>query len=292
VKGIILAGGKGTRLYPATLAASKQLLPVYNKPMVYYPLTMLMMAGIKEILVISTPEDLPLYQRLLGDGSQWGMGFAYARQERPRGLADAFIVGKGFLLGEEHCALVLGDNIFFGHNLSLNMKDAGRHVRKTGGALIFGYPVKDPERYGIVEVDGEGMAVSIEEKPQAPRSRLAVPGLYFYDKDVVGIAESLKPSARGEIEITDVNRIYLERRKLCVKQLGRGTAWLDAGTHESLLDASNFIRAIEERQGLLVGSPEEVAFRMGFIGRTELLAQAGRYQGVYAECLRNVAENP
>lgn len=298
MKGIILAGGKGTRLYPATLAASKQLLPVYNKPMVYYPLTMLMMAGIREILVISTPEDVPHFKRLLGDGSGWGMKFEYAVQDKPRGLADAFIVGKEFVGNEEHVGLVLGDNIFYGHGLQQAISGAASFTLKgaagndCGNAVIFAKEVSDPERYGIVEIDREGRPVSIEEKPKKPKSRLAVPGLYFYPRSVLEIAARVKPSARGEIEITDVNREYLRRGELFVQQLGRGTAWLDAGTHEALMQASQFIQAIEERQGFLVGAPEEVAFRMGFIDRNGLLEQAERYQGNYAECLRHVAENP
>jgi glucose-1-phosphate thymidylyltransferase len=293
LKGIILAGGKGTRLYPATIGISKQLLPVYNKPMIYYPLTTLMMAGIREIMVITTQEDSESYARVLDTGEQWGIRLVYAIQTEPRGLADAFIIGKYFLRDEEAAALVLGDNIFFGHDLSLKMKDAARHIRKQGGAIIFGYPVKDPERYGIVEVDKEGRALSIEEKPKAPRSRLAVPGLYFYDKDVLEIAANLKPSPRGEIEITDVNRVYLERKKLAVCQLGRGTAWLDAGTHESLMQASSFIQAVEDRQGMVVGSPEEVAYRMGFIDRDQLARQAEKFKGnSYGDCLQRLLEDP
>jgi glucose-1-phosphate thymidylyltransferase len=291
VKGIILAGGKGTRLYPSTLATSKQLLPVYNKPMVYYPLTTLMMAGIRTVLVISTPEDLPQYERLLGDGSQWGMNFVYASQDRPRGLADAFVLGRPFV--HESTCLILGDNIFFGHDFAKVVAQAAADVRKGScGAAIFGYQVKDPERYGVVELDAKGRATSIEEKPKAPKSKLAVPGLYFYDNRVTEIAASLNPSPRGEIEITDVNRVYMERNDLRVFELGRGTAWLDAGTHESLLQASNFIQTIEERQGLLIGSPEEVAFRMGFIGRERLLEHAERFHGTYAECLRHAAALP
>lgn len=291
MKGIILAGGKGTRLYPATIGISKQLLPVYNKPMIYYPLTTLMMAGIKEILVITTAEDSESYRRVLGTGEQWGIRLVYSVQTEPRGLADAFIVGRQFIGGEESCALVLGDNIFFGHDLSKVMKDVPGHLKKYGGAIIFGYPVKDPERYGIVEVDKEGRALSIEEKPKAPKSRLAVPGLYFYDKDVLEIAANLKPSPRGEIEITDVNKVYLERKKLLVRLLGRGTAWLDAGTHESLTQASSFIQAVEDRQGLLIGSPEEVAYRMGFIDKDQLGRQAEKFKGnSYGDCLLRLLE--
>jgi len=291
VKGIILAGGKGTRLYPATIGISKQLLPVYNKPMIYYPLTTLMMAGIKEILVITTQEDSESYVRVLGTGEQWGIRLVYAMQMAPRGLADAFIIGRSFLRDEDSSALVLGDNIFFGHDLSKTMAYAPTHLKKHGGAVIFGYPVADPERYGIVEVDKAGRALSIEEKPKAPKSRLAVPGLYFYDKDVLDIAAAVKPSARGEIEITDINKVYLERKKLVVTQFGRGMAWLDAGTHESLMQASSFIQAVEERQGMVVGSPEEVAYRMGFIDRDQLARQAEKFKGnSYGDCLRRVLE--
>jgi len=293
VKGIILAGGKGTRLYPATIGISKQLLPVYNKPMVYYPLTALMMAGIREVLVITTQEDSESYVRVLGTGEQWGMRLVYAIQTAPRGLADAFIVGKHFLRDDDTCALVLGDNVFFGSDLSSKMEQAARTIKRHGGAHIFGYPVKDPERYGIVEIDHLYRAISIEEKPKAPKSRLAVPGLYFYDKDVVGLAESLKPSPRGEIEITDINRIYLERKKLQVRVFGRGMAWLDAGTHESLAQASSFIQAVEERQGMVVGSPEEVAFRKGFIDRDQFAREIVKFKGSsYGECLQRVLDEP
>jgi glucose-1-phosphate thymidylyltransferase len=291
LKGIILAGGKGTRLYPATIGISKQLLPVYNKPMIYYPLTTLMMAGIKEIMVITTQEDSESYIRVLGTGEQWGIRLVYAIQVAPRGLADAFILGRSFLRDEDSSALVLGDNIFFGHDLSRTMKDVPGHLKKYGGAVIFGYPVADPERYGIVEVDRVGRALSIEEKPKAPKSRLAVPGLYFYDKDVLDIAAHVKPSPRGEIEITDINKVYLERKNLVVKRFGRGMAWLDAGTHESLMQASSFIQAVEERQGMVVGSPEEVAYRMGFIDRDQLGRQAEKFKGnSYGDCLRRVLE--
>jgi glucose-1-phosphate thymidylyltransferase len=291
VKGLILAGGKGTRLYPATIGISKQLLPVYNKPMIYYPLTTLMMAGIKEILVITTPEDSESYIRVLGSGEQWGIRLVYAMQTAPRGLADAFIVGQHFLRDEDSCALVLGDNIFFGHDLSGTMDRAATVVNRHGGAMIFGYPVADPERYGIVEVDKVGRALSIEEKPKLPKSRLAVPGLYFYDKNVLEIAANVKPSARGEIEITDVNKVYLEKKKLVVHQFGRGMAWLDAGTHESLMQASNFIQAVEERQGMVVGSPEEVAYRKGFIDKDQLGRQAEKFKGnSYGACLLRILE--
>jgi glucose-1-phosphate thymidylyltransferase len=270
LKGIILAGGRGSRLFPLTISTSKQLLPVYNKPMIYYPLSLLMLAGIREIMIITMAEDGPSFQKLLGDGAKWGMKFSYAIQDEPRGLADAFVVGADFV-GEEPVCLILGDNIFFGTGISDQLEASARLEQ---GALIFAYAVRDPERYGVVEFDESGVALTIEEKPSRPRSNYAVPGLYFYDRTVVERARQLKPSVRGELEITDLNKSYLESGELRVEPIGRGVAWLDAGTHESLLQASNFVQTIEERQGLMISSPEEIAFHRGYISENELLELA------------------
>jgi glucose-1-phosphate thymidylyltransferase len=287
MKGIILAGGKGTRLYPLTIATSKQMLPVYDKPMVYYPLSMLMLAGIREILIISTPDALPGFRQLLKDGSQWGLKFEYAEQAEPRGLADAFLVGRDFIAGSPVC-LILGDNILYGEGI-ISLLQSCASLKE--GAIIFGYKVNDPQRYGVVEFDSAGKVLSLEEKPRQPRSSYAVPGIYFYDDQVVQIAETLQPSARGEIEITDLNRVYLQKGYLKAKTFGRGVAWLDAGTHESLLHAASFIQTIQERQGLMISCPEEIAYQMSYISKEQLCELgkelAGNSYGEYILALAN-----
>ncbi|MFO0978520.1 MAG: glucose-1-phosphate thymidylyltransferase RfbA [Planctomycetaceae bacterium] len=284
-KGIILAGGTGSRLFPLTLGISKQMAPVYDKPMIYYPLSTLMLAGIREVLIISSPRDIGGFEKLLGDGHKWGMKFSYVTQPKPEGLAQAFILGADFV-GNDNVALVLGDNIFYGQGFQTIL---GNACSRTSGATIFGYEVRDPERYGVVEFDAAGNAVSLEEKPKQPRSNFAVPGLYFYDNAVVEISKNLKPSPRGELEITDVNREYLHRGQLRVERLSRGFAWLDTGTHESLLDAGNFVAAIEKRMGLKISCPEEIAWRKGFIDRSHLLSLAQEFPNEYGEYLRYIA---
>jgi len=283
-KGIILAGGRGSRLFPLTRAISKQLLPVYNKPMIYYPLSMLMLAGIREMLIITTPESIEAFRSLLGDGSHWGLRFEYAEQPEPRGLAEALLIGRDFIAGQP-CALALGDNIFYGTGLQEKLAQAAAQHR---GAVVFAYPVRDPERYGIVELDESGGVISLEEKPAQPRSQLAVPGLYFYDSRVCELAAELVPSPRGELEITDLHRAYLEDGELRVIVMGRGTAWLDAGTHESLLQAGMFVRTIEERQGLMLACPEEIAYRMGYIDAARVAELAAELPDEYAAYLRAV----
>ena len=288
MKGIILAGGSGTRLYPITKAVSKQILPLYDKPMIYYPLSALMLSKIREVLIISTPRDLPVFEELLGDGKRLGMRFEYAVQDKPRGLADAFIVGKNFIKNDT-VALVLGDNVFYGQGFSRSLSNAVERVETKGGAVIFGYYVKDPSAYGVVEFDKDGKAIGIEEKPAHPKSNYAVPGLYFYDNNVVDIASNVKPSARGEIEITSVNNAYLERSALSVELLGRGMAWLDTGTYNDLLEAGNFIATIERRQGLYVSCIEEIAYRNGWVSRDDLLKLASGYKTDYGRYLEYIA---
>jgi glucose-1-phosphate thymidylyltransferase len=290
MKGVILAGGSATRLYPTTKAVSKQILPLYDKPMIYYPLSVLMLSGIREILIISTPRDLPLFRELFGNGGWLGMKFEYMVQESPRGLADAFIVGEDFIAGDS-CAMVLGDNVFYGRGFSSTLREARSRVEIEGGGAIFGYYVKDPKSYGVVEFDENKKAVSIEEKPANPKSHYAVPGLYFYDNEVVEIAKNVRPSARGEIEITEVNNVYLRRGKLTVERLGRGMAWLDTGTVDGLLEASNFIETIQKRQGMYVSCIEEIAYINGWIIREDIFRLAEGYKSEYGEYLKYIAEN-
>jgi glucose-1-phosphate thymidylyltransferase len=288
LKGIILAGGAGTRLYPITMAVSKQILPLYDKPMIYYPLSVLMLAGIREVLIISTPRDLPLFKELFGSGEWLGMRFEYQVQESPRGLADAFIVGAGFI-GDGSCALVLGDNVFYGQGFTQTLRNAAALVAEKGGGAIFGYYVKDPSAYGVVAFDSQGKALSIEEKPASPKSHYAVPGLYFYDNDVVNIARNIQPSARGEIEITAVNNAYLDQGRLSVEVLGRGMAWLDTGTYDSLLEAANFIATIQKRQGMYISCIEEIAYAHGWISQSALLTLASTYKTDYGRYLTYIA---
>jgi len=290
MRGIILAGGSGTRLYPVTRVISKQILPLYDKPMIYYPLSTLMLAGIRDVLIISTPRDLPQFRELFGDGSWLGMNFEYRVQETPRGLADAFIIGGDFI-GAKKCAMVLGDNVFYGRDFNRTLMDTRSRIDENGGGAIFGYYVKDPRAYGVVEFDKNGKALSIEEKPAKPKSHYAVPGLYFYDNTVVDIAKNIKPSARGEIEITDINNIYIKQGKLSVETLDRGMAWLDTGTHDDLLEAANFIETVQKRQGMYVACIEEIAYTNGWISGEDLLRLASGYKTEYGEYLRYIAEN-
>jgi len=289
MKGIILAGGSGTRLYPITRAVSKQILPLYDKPMIYYPLSVLMLAGIRDVLIISTPRDLPVFKELFGNGAWLGMRFEYKVQESPRGLADAFILGADFI-GADSSALVLGDNVFYGRGFSQTLQNTAKQVNEKGGGAIFGYYVKDPTSYGVVEFDAQGVALSIEEKPAKPKSHYAVPGLYFYDNEVVQIAKNIKPSARGEIEITEVNNAYLRKGRLSVEVLGRGMAWLDTGTYDGLLEAANFIETIQKRQGMYVSCIEEIAYNNGWLSREEMLKLADGYKTEYGSYLKYIAE--